>query len=174
MEDYADKPYPTKAGVYAVRAGPFIAQNLINYAENKELVEYVPQTGFLSLMMTADRSCIGSKFGIGFVGNWVWELKDFIDMSFMDLFNPKYLYNDYETKGTSEPVESTAIFEVLIVDHSRQDLESVMELRLLVFAAKNDSCLLCSHCHGLCLTRPDKIFCVSGVIIEKGGRLNWL
>lgn len=42
MEDYADKPYPTKAGVYAVRAGPFIAQNLINYAENKELVEYVP------------------------------------------------------------------------------------------------------------------------------------
>ena len=111
MEDYADKPYPTKAGVYAVRAGPFIAQNLINYAENKELVEYVPQTGFLSLMMTADRSCIGSKFGIGFVGNWVWELKDFIDMSFMDLFNPKYLYNDYETKGTSEPVESTTLFD---------------------------------------------------------------
>lgn len=25
MESYVDKPYPTKAGVYAVRAGPIIA-----------------------------------------------------------------------------------------------------------------------------------------------------
>ena len=25
MESYADKPYPTKAGVFAVREGPFIA-----------------------------------------------------------------------------------------------------------------------------------------------------
>jgi NADH dehydrogenase FAD-containing subunit len=33
MESYADKPYPTKAGVYAVRAGPIIAENLVKYIE---------------------------------------------------------------------------------------------------------------------------------------------
>jgi len=111
MEDYADKPYPTKAGVYAVRAGPIIAQNLYKYATDEPLVEYVPQTGFLSLMMTGDGNCIGSKFGISFVGKWVWEMKDFIDMSFMDLFNPNYLYNDYKNKGMAEPVESSVLFD---------------------------------------------------------------
>ena len=31
MENYVDSPYPTKAGVYAVRAGPIIAQNIMKY-----------------------------------------------------------------------------------------------------------------------------------------------
>ena len=42
MESYVDKPYPTKAGVFAVRAGPIVSQNLINYLEKKPLIEYVP------------------------------------------------------------------------------------------------------------------------------------
>lgn len=111
MEDYVDKPYPTKAGVYAVREGPYIAQNLVNYLSNKPLQEYVPQTGFLALMMTGDGSCIGAKFGISFVGKWVWRLKDWIDFSFMDLFNPKYLFKDYETQGTAEPVANFTLFD---------------------------------------------------------------
>ena len=97
MESYVDKAFPTKAGVYAVRAGPIIAENVVKYIEKQPLKEYVPQSGFLSLMMTADGNCIGSKHGIGFVGKWVWGLKDYIDMGFMNLFNPKYLFKDYET-----------------------------------------------------------------------------
>jgi len=31
MENYVNSPYPTKAGVYAVRAGPIIAKNVINF-----------------------------------------------------------------------------------------------------------------------------------------------
>jgi len=42
MESYVDKAYPTKAGVYAVRAGPFIAKNVMNFIEQKPLEEYVP------------------------------------------------------------------------------------------------------------------------------------
>jgi len=42
MEDYVDKPYPTKAGVYAVRAGPIVANNIMNYLENKPLEKYTP------------------------------------------------------------------------------------------------------------------------------------
>lgn len=111
MEDYVDMPYPTKAGVYAVRAGPYIAKNLVNYVSEQPLEEYVPQTGFLSLMMTGDSYSIGAKFGICFYGRWVWELKDYIDMSFMDLFNPKYLFKDYETKGTAEPIDNYTLYE---------------------------------------------------------------
>lgn len=62
-------------------------------------------------MMTADGSCIGSKYGIGFVGKWVWGLKDFIDMGFMNLFNPKYLFKDYEKQGVKEPVDNYKMFD---------------------------------------------------------------
>ena len=43
MESYVDKSYPSKAGVYAVRAGPIIAENVVKYIEKKPLVEYVLQ-----------------------------------------------------------------------------------------------------------------------------------
>ena len=68
IENYADKAFPTKAGVYAVREGPVLSQNIINYILNEPLATYIPQSGFLSLMMTGDGSSIGSKFGISFVG----------------------------------------------------------------------------------------------------------
>ena len=111
MESYVDSPYPTKAGVYAVRAGPIIAQNIMNFLseEEKPLVEYIPQQGFLSLMMTADESCIGSKHGISFKGKWVWNLKDFIDKSFVDLFDPKLLFEDYQNLGISKPIEGDRV-----------------------------------------------------------------
>ena len=66
MEDYVDLPYPSKAGVYAVRAGPIIADNIVAYLEEKPLSEYVPQKTFLSLLMTGDGSCIGSRFDQAF------------------------------------------------------------------------------------------------------------
>ena len=36
METYADKRFPPKAGVYAVREGPFVAQNLVAAIQGKE------------------------------------------------------------------------------------------------------------------------------------------
>jgi len=111
MEDYADKPFPAKAGVYAVRAGPIIAENMMNYIENKPLTEYLPQSVFLKLLMTGDGSCIGSKHDICFRGKWVWHLKDYIDMSFMNLFNPNYLFNDYKNLGTKEPLPNFSLFD---------------------------------------------------------------
>ena len=63
-------------------------------------------------MMTGDNSCIGSKYGISFVGKWVWAMKDYIDMAFMNLLNPKYLFNDFATHGTMEQPVSVEEFEV--------------------------------------------------------------
>ena len=42
MEDYVDKPYPTKAGVYAVRAGPILSENIIKFLKKEELTTYTP------------------------------------------------------------------------------------------------------------------------------------
>ena len=88
MENYADTPYPTKAGVYAVRSGPIVSQNVMKYLDGTPLTEYVPQTGFLALLNVGDGTSIGSKYGISFVGKWVWEMKDYIDVAFMNLFTP--------------------------------------------------------------------------------------
>jgi hypothetical protein len=111
--------------VYAVRAGPIIAENIVNYSLEKPLVEYKPQTGFLALMMTGDGKCIGGKYGICFVGKWVWGLKDYIDMSFMDLFNPLYLFKDYESKGTKEPIENYSLFD----DEAEEKQKTIAELK---------------------------------------------
>ena len=102
---YPDQPnrvFPPKAGVYAVREGPIIAQNLVSYVSGgqRPLIKYVPQTGFLALLMTGDGKAIGTKFGIAFAGQWVWKMKDHIDRSFMKLFAPENLYESYDYSKT--------------------------------------------------------------------------
>lgn len=59
METYAEKHFPPKAGVYAVRAGPILATNISNFIKQEALTKYVPQSGFLSLLMTGDGKAIG-------------------------------------------------------------------------------------------------------------------
>ncbi len=94
------KTFPTKAGVYAVREGPLMAQNIVSYidGERRPYIQYVPQTGFLALLMTGDGKAIGTKFGIAFAGKWVWKMKDYIDSGFMKLFHPQFLYSNYDMK----------------------------------------------------------------------------
>lgn len=94
-----------------MREGPVIAENIVNSIQKKPLKPYVPQRSFLALMMTGDEKCIGSKYGITFTGRWVWRMKDHIDVSFMNLFSPYFLFKDYDTKGTAEPVVNTALFD---------------------------------------------------------------
>ena len=42
METYAEKAFPPKAGVYAVRAGPIVAGNIVKYIKGEPLDRYVP------------------------------------------------------------------------------------------------------------------------------------
>ena len=102
METYASENFPPKAGVYAVRAGPFIAKNIMSFLKNESMTKYVPQRQFLSLMMLGNGKCIGTKFGMTMVGKWVWGMKDYIDLSFMHLFDPKYLFQDGKAVDQSD------------------------------------------------------------------------
>ena len=42
MESYASERFPPKAGVYAVREGPFIAQNIARFLNQEDMLPYVP------------------------------------------------------------------------------------------------------------------------------------
>lgn len=109
--EHLDHPFPPKAGVYAVRGGPIITKNIAHYLAGEELEPYIPQPEFLALLMTGDKKAVGTRFGFTFDGKWVWNMKDHIDVNFMKLFDPHFLFNDYETKGYAEPVENNELFD---------------------------------------------------------------
>ena len=73
METYAhyEQTFPPKSGLYALREGPYLAQNIIKFIKKEPMVKYIPQKEYLSLITTADDSGIGTKFGISFTGRWV-------------------------------------------------------------------------------------------------------
>jgi pyridine nucleotide-disulfide oxidoreductase family protein len=75
-----------KAGVYAVRGGPILAENLRRVQAGLELRVYRPQRDFLSLLNLGDRTAIGVKRGFAFEGRSVMRLKDWIDRRFMEKY----------------------------------------------------------------------------------------
>jgi selenide,water dikinase len=90
---------PPKAGVFAVRAGPILIENLTGLLDDIEasksssssLKPYEPQGDFMKLINCGDGKALGFRFGIPIYGKWVMELKDTIDKSFMDLFKEENL-----------------------------------------------------------------------------------
>ncbi|KAL6050847.1 Selenide, water dikinase SelD [Balamuthia mandrillaris] len=80
-----------KAGVYAVREGPILAENIIRYLRNQELKEYEPQKSFLALLMTGDGRAIASWKGFAWTGTMPWRLKHKIDTTFMHSFQVQHL-----------------------------------------------------------------------------------
>ena len=77
-----------KAGVYAVRQGPFLWKNLRRLLDGKQLANYSPQQDFLRLINLGDGQAIGQLRGLAFQGHWVYRLKNRIDSKFMEKFEP--------------------------------------------------------------------------------------
>lgn len=82
----ADWPDTPKAGVYAVRQGPFLAENLRRAVAGRPLTRYRPQRDFLTLLNLGDGAALGAKWGRSFEGEWVMRWKDRIDRRFMEKF----------------------------------------------------------------------------------------
>ncbi len=76
-----------KAGVFAVRQGPILWENIQRALKNQPLTTYVPQQSFLKLLNTGDGRAIGEWKGRSFSGRWVKRLKDRIDGRFMNMFH---------------------------------------------------------------------------------------
>ena len=75
-----------KAGVFAVRQGPVLWDNLQRSVWQRKLVSYQPQQSFLKLINTADGKTIAERGQRSFYGRWCWRLKNRIDQKFMRMY----------------------------------------------------------------------------------------
>jgi len=72
-----------KAGVYAVRQGPYLAENLRRAANGVPLKTYKPQGQALALITTGEHHAIAARGPFALEGDWVWRWKDWIDRRWM-------------------------------------------------------------------------------------------
>src|SRR5579862_1903302 len=72
-----------KAGVYAVRAGPPLADNLRRALAGRPLRRAVPQKRALALIGTGDGRAVASRGPFAASGRSLWRLKEWIDRRWM-------------------------------------------------------------------------------------------
>ena len=75
-----------KAGVFAVRAGPPLAENLRRRARGETPKAWRPQRRHLALISTGERYAVASRGWLKMEGAWVWTLKDWIDRRWMKMY----------------------------------------------------------------------------------------
>lgn len=76
-----------KAGVFAVRQGPPLAENLRLRARGMPAQPFTPQRAFLTLLSTGRKHAIASRNGLAFSADLLWRWKDRIDRAFMRQFD---------------------------------------------------------------------------------------
>ena len=93
-----DKPH-AKSGVYAVRSGPALAQNLERFLAGQAIQPYRPQRRSLYLLATGPKHAIASWGSLSVQGAWVWRWKNWIDRRFMKQYDLAKGVRDEPAKG---------------------------------------------------------------------------
>jgi selenide,water dikinase len=86
---FESQPLP-KSGVYAVREGPYLGENIRRVAlGERNLRAYRPQKHTLALLTSGHRRALMSYHSLNFEGRWLWNLKSRIDRRFMLKFGAR-------------------------------------------------------------------------------------
>jgi len=94
------------AGVFAVRAGPVVKDNLIAYLLNQPLTPHEPQKDFLGLISTGDKYAVASRGQHALEGEFLWRLKDEIDRTWMDMYKTLPSMEDMDDMDDADAKES--------------------------------------------------------------------
>jgi pyridine nucleotide-disulfide oxidoreductase family protein len=86
IAEMVNYPRP-KAGVFAVRQGKPLFENLQQFLLEKSLKPFVPQQQYLSLIGTGNKSAIASRGFLMWESVLLWYWKDWIDRQFMKKFS---------------------------------------------------------------------------------------
>jgi selenide, water dikinase len=113
-----------KAGVFAVRQGKPLTENLRRAVGGIALEAYRPQTSWLALISTGDKYAVASRGWLGFAGAWVWQWKDWIDQRFMRKFSE---FPDMSAKSAPSP-SNTAISGVKL--NSEESLQAISAIAM--------------------------------------------
>ena len=84
-----ERPAP-RAGVFAVRAGAPLAQNLRAALAGQPPSPHAPGERYLALLSTGGRHAIGAWGPLAFSGRWAWRWKDRIDRRWMARYREPY------------------------------------------------------------------------------------
>ncbi len=112
-----------KAGVFAVRMGKPLTENLRRSVAGTELQPYSPQTSWLALISTGDKFAVASRSWLGFSGEWVWKWKDWIDQRFMRKFS-----EFPEMDASAAPAPSKALPNVKLT--SEESLQAISAIAM--------------------------------------------
>ncbi len=81
--DNVDRP---KAGIFAVRQGPILFENIKNTLRAAPNEVFKPQSDYLKLLNTGDGKAIGEYLGRTFFSKFALRWKDYIDGKFMNMY----------------------------------------------------------------------------------------
>ena len=81
-----DVPMP-KAGVYSVRQGEALIENLRREVTDEALARFRPRKGALSILSCGTRYAVAERGTWSAQGHWVWRWKDWIDRRWLKSLN---------------------------------------------------------------------------------------